>query len=132
MGGEGLWAKAQKNAVYHLVRYRALGNEADFTAFQDALAVPLGDHQARLELAQPDPDLDLVAQAFVAGRNHPEDAPGMARLFYRFGWFKPVREAIRMGSASRTTRFRACSRGSASWRRPRPAGSRGPGSDSRW
>ena len=102
VGGEGLWAKAQKNAVYHLARYATLRDERDFATFRQFLAVPLGDRQARLELARPDPDLDAVARAFVAGRNQPDDAPGMARLIHRFGRVGPISRAIEIWSTARS------------------------------
>jgi hypothetical protein len=47
VGGEGLYSKAQRDAVYYLARYATYRAEADFMSYQDAIAVPLGDRAAR-------------------------------------------------------------------------------------
>jgi len=43
VGGEGLWSKAEKDAVYHLRVYANSHNEKDYQAFLYYLKVPLGD-----------------------------------------------------------------------------------------
>src|SRR5262249_55237492 len=53
VGGESLWSKGQKDAAHHLVRYAATRDPAEYDRFRDAIAIPLGDRQARLELEQP-------------------------------------------------------------------------------
>lgn len=50
IGAEGLWSKAQKDAVYHLGKYYRIHDEDDYVAFKNFMKVPLGDHKARLEL----------------------------------------------------------------------------------
>ena len=94
VGGESLWSKAQKEAVHHLTRYALSGAEGDDQAYLRALAVPLGDRQARLELEKPDPDLRVVYEGFRAGGNHPEDLEGMANLFRRFRRVPQMARAI--------------------------------------
>jgi diguanylate cyclase (GGDEF)-like protein/PAS domain S-box-containing protein len=84
VGGEGLWSKGQKDAVYFLTRYAKFRDEPDYQAYLQAIAVPLGDHKARLELEKPDPDLRVAHEGFVQGRNHFEDIDGMIFLFRRF------------------------------------------------
>src|SRR6266481_9139783 len=69
VGGEGLWSKAQKEAVHGLDRYAASHAEEDFERFQQALQTPLGDKRARLELQKENPDPAIVNQGFVQGRN---------------------------------------------------------------
>ena len=81
VGGEGLWSKAQKQAVYDLLRYSISHSERDFEAYQNALLVPLGDRQARLELEKPVPDMSVVRRGLIQGRNSPEDVKGMAAMF---------------------------------------------------
>jgi len=83
VGGESLWSKAQKDAVYHLTSYAHTRSEDDYRRFQEAIAVPLGDRVAREELERPQPDLDAARRGFLAGRNHPDDVAGMIRLFRR-------------------------------------------------
>src|SRR3954468_8046057 len=58
VGGEGLWSKAQKDAIYQLRKYYRTHNEDDYSAFQKFLRVPLGDHKTRLELLKKNPNLD--------------------------------------------------------------------------
>ncbi|HEX7248763.1 MAG TPA: hypothetical protein VF262_00105, partial [Burkholderiales bacterium] len=58
--GEGLWSKAQKDAVYALLRYSRSGDEADYAAYRAAIAVPLGDRDAREALELPEPDFDAA------------------------------------------------------------------------
>jgi diguanylate cyclase (GGDEF)-like protein/PAS domain S-box-containing protein len=84
VAGEGLWSKAQKEAVHYLVRYSRSHEEQDFLRYQDELAVPLGDRKARLELEKAQPDLAVAHQGFIEGRNHPDDVQGMAAMFRRF------------------------------------------------
>jgi diguanylate cyclase (GGDEF)-like protein/PAS domain S-box-containing protein len=82
--GESLWSKAQKEAVFHLNRYAYSREEADFQTYLHAIAVPLGDRKARLELEKVLPDVDVARQGFLEGRNHPDDIDGMIRLFRNF------------------------------------------------
>ncbi len=84
VNGEGLYSKAQKDAVNYLVRYAHSHAESDYRKFHNALAVPIGDRVARLELEKRKPDMARVYQGFVAARNHPDDVDNMAKLFRRF------------------------------------------------
>jgi PAS domain S-box-containing protein len=92
--GEGLWSKGQKQAVHDLVRYASLHSEQDFRAYEQALQAPLGDKKARLELEKPAPDLRIVYEGFIQGRNSPDDVKGMAVLFRRFHKQKYMADAI--------------------------------------
>ena len=96
VGGEGLYSKAQKRAVIHLLLYARSRSESDYRAFEDALTVPQGDRDARLELLRAEPDIDQAAEAFVRGQNHPAEAERMARFFLRFQDVSYVAEAIRI------------------------------------
>lgn len=81
VGGESLWSKAQKDAVAHLREFAREGSLAEFKKFREALAIPLGDRAARIELRKPHPDLAVAFSGFRAGGIDPEDIPGMIRLF---------------------------------------------------
>lgn len=81
VGGEGMWSKAQKQAVHALLRYTLDRQLSDFQRYESELAVMLGDRQARLELEKPAPDLAMARQGFLQGGNHPEDIAGMIHLF---------------------------------------------------
>ncbi len=94
VGGEGLWSKAQKQAVYDLLRYSISHADADYQNYRQALLVPLGDRQARLELQKPVPDMAIVRRGFIQGRNSPQDVEGMAKLFRRFRHSRYMSEAV--------------------------------------
>lgn len=92
--GESLWSKAQKEAVFHLNRYAYSRDEADFAHYLRAIAIPLGDKVARLEMERPDFNRDIARSGLLAGRNHPDDIDGMIRLFRHFKNIRYMREPI--------------------------------------
>ncbi len=94
VGGEGLWSKAQRDAVYHLEHYAASGDTAEYQAYQRALIIPLGDGEARLELDRPHPDYARIRQGFLRGGNHPDDIERMIVFYRRFHTITFVHEAI--------------------------------------
>ena len=94
VNGEGLWSKAQKDAVYSLFIYSHSHQEKDYDAFRDYLKVPLGDNKTRLELQKPDPDMKIAREGFMEGRNHPEDVDGMLNLIIRFHSISYLHNAI--------------------------------------
>ena len=96
VGGEGLWSKAEKQAVRELLLYSTSRSESHFEAYQRALLVPLGDKQARLELEKPTPDMNLVRVGLLQGRNHPEDVKGMVTMYRHCRRMRNMSEAIRM------------------------------------
>ena len=94
VGAEGLWSKAEKDAVYHLRKYNRTHSEADYVAFQNFMAVPLGDHKTRLELLKEHPDMDVARQGFLEGRVHGDDIDGMIQLVMRFHNISYISKAI--------------------------------------
>jgi signal transduction histidine kinase len=84
VGGEGLWSKAQKDALYTLLVYARTRDEADYNKFLGFMTVNQGDHRARIELSKAKPDIAVARQGFIDGRNHPDDVDGMIKLFRRF------------------------------------------------
>jgi PAS domain S-box-containing protein len=94
--GEGLYSKAQKNAVIGLLRYARSASASDYERFLREIQVPLGDRDARLALLRPEPDLGAAREGFLRGRNHPEDVEGLATFFVRFRGVSYVAEAIRI------------------------------------
>lgn len=95
IGGEGLWAKAQKDAVRNLEHYALSHDEADFQAYERQIRVPLGDRQARLELQKPHPDLDVVRAGYLQGRNHPVDIDYAIPFFLRFQHTEHISHVIK-------------------------------------
>ena len=100
VGAEGLYAKAQKNAVYSLRKYERYHELRHYFAFQNFLKVNMGDHKTRIELEKNTPDLDRARQGFIEARNHPSDVDGMIMLFKRFDEISYIRKAIEIWGAA--------------------------------
>jgi diguanylate cyclase (GGDEF)-like protein/PAS domain S-box-containing protein len=81
VAGEGLWSKAQRDAVYSLTLYAQTRDPGYFKRYQQALAIPLSDHRARIEMDKPDFDYAKAYAGLLGGDNHPDDIPGMIRLY---------------------------------------------------
>jgi PAS domain S-box-containing protein len=94
VGGEGLWSKNQKDAVYHLRKFGLTRRPEEYALFLEFMQVPLGDHKTLVELSKPRPDMAAARQGFVQGRNHPDDVDGMIRLFTRWNRIYYINKAI--------------------------------------
>jgi diguanylate cyclase (GGDEF)-like protein len=94
VGGESLWSKSQKDAVFHLQKYAISRASEELRQFRADMAIPLGDHEARVEMDKPTPDLDKVRQGFIRGGIHPDDVDGMFHLYRRFEWVSFMQRAI--------------------------------------
>jgi len=99
VGGESLWSKAQKDAVFHLQKYATSHDADELREFRAEIAVPLGDHEARVEMDKPNPDIRKVRQGLIRGGNHLDDVDGMFNLYRRFYWVSYLRRATRAWSA---------------------------------
>ncbi len=98
VNGEGLWAKAQKDAAYHLVKYGNTHDKKDYETFLNFLKINLGDKRARLELDKSNPDYSIIIQGFAEGRNHPMDIKQMIKLYRRFHNVSYMAKAISIWS----------------------------------
>lgn len=96
VGGEGLWSKAQKNAVHALHRYAFTRDPQYYAEFHKHLQVSLGDRAARLELEKPVFDFNKVRDGFVQGGNAAEDVPGIVNLIRRFYWVPYLDHALKV------------------------------------
>lgn len=96
VGGESLYSKGQKQAYISLLTYLRTHSERDYQNFLMAIAVPLGDNKARLALNQAKPDLEKAYKGFIEGKNHPDDVPGMIRLYRYFGNTPLMKDPIRI------------------------------------
>lgn len=96
VGAEGLWSKAQKDAVYNLRKYAYSGDENDYDQYLNFLEVPLGDRMARTEMAKETPDLNVVRKGFIQGNVNPADVDGMIKLFRRFNNISYINKAIKI------------------------------------
>lgn len=102
VGGEGLWSKGQKDAVYYLSRYAYLHEKHDYQNFKQHIAITLGDRKARLELQKPEYDYDVVEAGFIEGKNAAEDVPNMIFMFRHFGHVSYLERAIRIWTEADT------------------------------
>lgn len=94
VGGESLWTKGQKEAVQQLEAYARTGDPRHYADYLRAIAVPLGDHAARMELDRPVPERRVVEAGFARGGNDPGDFGRMIRLYRYFHGYGPVAQAI--------------------------------------
>jgi PAS domain S-box-containing protein len=94
VAGEGLWSKAQKDAMYQLFKYGRTRDQADYREFKRFMQVPMGDHIALEELSKPQPNYEIARQGLRAGRNHEDDLDGMIKLFRRFSGNDYISRAI--------------------------------------
>jgi len=94
VGAEGLWSKAQKDALYSLQKYGVSRDDKDYAAYLSFLKVNLGDHKSRLQLAKAKPDLSIVRQGFLEGGLHPDDIDQAIKLLLRFNSVSYLNNAI--------------------------------------
>ncbi len=84
VGGESLWSKEEKNAIYLLHDYTEGRTSKALAEFRRALSAPLGDMEARRALEKTPPDYEEAAHGFAIAGIHPDDIPGVIRLFVYF------------------------------------------------
>ncbi|UXL40097.1 EAL domain-containing protein [Pseudomonas fragi] len=83
VGGESLWSKAQKDAIYFLYVYSDTHDPAYFDKYQQARSIPQGDHKLRLAMDQSPSDEVAAREGILQGGNSPEDADSII-WFYRY------------------------------------------------
>jgi diguanylate cyclase (GGDEF)-like protein/PAS domain S-box-containing protein len=91
VAAEGLWSKAQRDSIYSLTLYAQTRDTAHYERYQQALAIPLSDYRARIEMDRPDYEYTNAYAGLLGGGNHPDDIPGMIRLYRccaEFSYFK--------------------------------------------
>ncbi|MBL7542164.1 MAG: response regulator [Bdellovibrionaceae bacterium] len=94
VAGEGLWTKAQKDAIHCLYQYVITGDPRQYKDFKENLKINEGDHIALLELSKNDFKHEEVRRGFLMGGNHPKDIDGMIELLQRFHWISYLEKAI--------------------------------------
>lgn len=94
VGGEGLWSKAEKDAMYRLLKYGRSHDESDYRKFQEFMQVSFGDHLVLMEINKSKPDMEIARRGFIEGRNHPDDLDGIVKLARRFGKIYYVNKAM--------------------------------------
>ncbi len=95
IAGEGLWTKAQKDAIHGLYQYAIGGDEKHYDNFKENLVINEGDHIALIEMSKgKEFDRQVVRKGFVMGGNHPKDVDGMINLLTKYYWISYVNDAI--------------------------------------
>ncbi|MDR2309269.1 MAG: EAL domain-containing protein [Paucimonas sp.] len=87
VAGESLWSKAQKDAIYYLSLYADDRDPRTYQRYQRAILVPKGDHDLRLALDRPEPDLEAARRGILQGGNHPDD---VARIIWFYRNFRHI------------------------------------------
>ncbi|HYG53663.1 MAG TPA: EAL domain-containing protein [Burkholderiales bacterium] len=96
VGAQGLWARGQRDAVYHLQAYAREGAERDYRAYREAMVVPLALRRARIALQQPRPDFELARRGLIEAGNHSQDVEAMVRFASTFRWLPQVSDVMRV------------------------------------
>ncbi|QHF46012.1 PAS domain S-box protein [Pseudomonas sp. S35] len=96
VGGESLWSKGQKDAIYYLTLYADDRNPSTYLKYQQAIAVPQGGHELRMALDRPTPDLNAARQGIIKGGNHPDDVSSLIWLYLNFRHFSYLEKAIEL------------------------------------
>ncbi|WP_296255313.1 MULTISPECIES: EAL domain-containing protein [unclassified Pseudomonas] len=94
VGGESLWSKGQKDAIYYLNLYANSRDEINYQKYQHAIAIPQGGHDLRLAMDQPKPDIARAKAAILQGGNDAADAQGIIWLYLNFRHFSYLKRAI--------------------------------------
>ncbi len=100
VGGESLWSKAQKNAVFSLQRFATTKSERDYQMFLDYLSIPLGDREARMALEGITPDLEKARAGFLKGNIHPDDISPIINLLTDFYWVEEIAKSVTVWKAA--------------------------------
>ncbi|WP_217697982.1 putative bifunctional diguanylate cyclase/phosphodiesterase [Thioalkalivibrio denitrificans] len=94
LSGESIWSRAQLSAVRDLDRYARTGDPAYLKHARAWLDVPLGDLDARKAMEAPTLDYKTAREGLLRGQIHPDDVPGMIRLFRHFSEAPYFRDAV--------------------------------------
>jgi diguanylate cyclase (GGDEF)-like protein/PAS domain S-box-containing protein len=94
VAGEALWSKGQKEAIYYLNRYAETGDPLAYRSYRNAIAIPVGDRDARFALEKNPPDMAAAREGFLHGGNHPDDISGLIWLYQNFRHVSYLERAI--------------------------------------
>jgi len=94
VGGEGSWSKAQKNAMQEILNYAHTREETRYLAALKYLEIPLGDHEARMEMFKTNPDLRIIRRGFLKGQIHEDDISSVIKLLLSFNRISYIQAAI--------------------------------------
>jgi diguanylate cyclase (GGDEF)-like protein/PAS domain S-box-containing protein len=92
--GEGLRARAERDAMALLRSYARTGSDQSYVMFRQDLAMALGSRTARMALQEDPADFERAAAGLRTAGNHPDDVAGMIRLFRAFQDLPPVAASV--------------------------------------
>lgn len=104
--GESLWSKGQKDAIRSLQLYAMTRSERELAEFDKAIAVPLGDLDARRALENRPADIEAARAGFLRGGNGADDVDALIWLFRHFSDTAYMRDAVRNWRATDATLIR--------------------------
>jgi signal transduction histidine kinase len=84
VGGEGIWSKAQKNAVLSLHYYALTRDEKDYQDFLKYLKIPESNQSARIEFEKKDPSLKMIREGLSDGVLHSDDVDSVVNVVLSF------------------------------------------------
>ncbi|MEJ6519928.1 diguanylate cyclase [Shewanella bicestrii] len=94
--GEGLWAKAQKDATFYLIQYSYNKNEVDYQRYLAATAVMQGDKQAREALLSSPINQRKAREGFIQGLNDDRDTESLIWFFRHFNRTHYMQQAVKI------------------------------------
>jgi diguanylate cyclase (GGDEF)-like protein/PAS domain S-box-containing protein len=94
IGGESIWSKGQKDAVFYLNLYAETGNEATYRQYLNAISGPRNLRTARLALDREKPDPETARVALIDSGVHPQDVGDVIWTFHMFRHVGYFNEAV--------------------------------------
>lgn len=91
---EGVWSKAQKDAINTLQHYAYSSDTTNYAHFISFLEINEWDKKAFKELEKENPNRDIIHNAVVNSGVHPKDAPAVIDIFYYFGFISYVEKSL--------------------------------------
>lgn len=91
---EGVWSKAQKDAINTLQQYAYSSDTNNYQLFNSFLEVNDWDKKAFTELNKENPSRDKMWEGLVNSGIHPDDGDAVVDLFYYFNFIPYVEKCL--------------------------------------
>ncbi len=91
---EGVWSKAQKDAINELQSYILDGDSTHYYHFKDMLKVHQGDKKAFAELRKAEVNTEIMREGYLSAGIHEKDVDAVIDLFKNFGFISYVEKCI--------------------------------------
>jgi diguanylate cyclase (GGDEF)-like protein/PAS domain S-box-containing protein len=100
VAAEGVWSKAQKDAVHQLSRYAVDRSEDSYHAFVRSMEVLDNDRRARVEMEKREPDMAVVREALLKDGVHPSEIEGLISMYQTLRSFGPMEYTLSLWKRS--------------------------------